>query len=111
MTTKQFNVYGYSGFDKPELLITQKEEISSLIINSNYLGDITEDFIEEYNSVKNDYDAIREILEDYGMILNPTLKELVELTLRWFDKYSFPYHLLSDFGTKDEINYYLKKIA
>lgn len=65
MTENKF--YSYSGFGKP-----QEVAIEDLVIESNYLGDVTNDFLEVYEEYKNESDEeLNEHLGYYGVYRNP----------------------------------------
>lgn len=70
-------LYYYSGFENPK-----KIDIEDVVITSNYLGDITEDFMDLYRDVLDNYtlDDAQENqpLYDYTIWINPTLKQLQE---------------------------------
>lgn len=103
---KEFNVYFYNGFGKPELVAVSRDQLENeVIIQDNYLGDLSEDLREELKYVHfGDIEELNSVLYDYGMVVNPSLQDLVEnFGLCWFDKDSFPYEQLSDFGTPEEI--------
>ena len=102
---KTLNIYFYNGFSKPEVVATSvKELVSSVTVFDNYLGDKTPDMIEELDDVYwGDIEELNNVLSYYDMSINPNLEYLVELTLKWFTAEDFPYHLLSDFGTRAEI--------
>ena len=75
MTNKKIELYSYNGFSKPE-----KINVNDLIIESNYLGDMTEDFLEDYNQTIK-HESLEDMQEnqflfDYGIWINPTLKQL-----------------------------------
>ena len=88
--------YGYSGFNEPDLLAeTFSELVDTIAIESNYLGDVTEEFkeyvadiIEELDGVKSVNDITGEhkedlcgLLFDYGIYMYPTYEELAEFNL------------------------------
>lgn len=74
--------YSYNGFNKPQFLATGIKELEkNLIVESNYLGDLTDDTIEEIKEHVKMFDTIEEIQchdENYinGVWINPTLKNL-----------------------------------
>ena len=108
-------IYFYNGFDKPELIAASLNELkNNCAVSDNYLGDKTEEFreeLKEFSKHPEFYDGINDALGSYNIIVDPTLKELINWTTSWFgwSKTSFPFDYLSDFGSKDEIYTVLKK--
>lgn len=112
---KTFKLYDYiNGWDKPKLLATNVGEIKELIIDTNYMGRETEHFtavIEHYRDGDDlDIEGLREDMDEWGLFFNPTLETLVEETFKWIGRSerNFPYQLLQDFGTEEEILSILK---
>lgn len=72
---KNAKLYSYTGFSEPEEI-----DINDLAIQSNYLGDITDEFMEEYSYVANNYTLEEAISEQplaaYGIWIEPTLEIL-----------------------------------
>ena len=107
--------YFYNGFGKPELIATTWKELKNdFTVSDNYLGDKTEEFreeLKEFSKHPEFYDGINDAIGCYGVIVNPTLKELVDWTTAWFgwSEADFPFNFLSDFGSRDEIFAVLKK--
>lgn len=77
MLKDNIKLYYYSGFEEPKEI-----DLNDIVVTSNYLGDVTEDFLELYNEVLEDYtleDAQEnQPLYDYRIWVNPTLKQLQE---------------------------------
>lgn len=71
----------YNGFDKPVIL-----DLDDFVLNSNYLGDITELFFEELNHLLEHYE-ISEIIEDqplsmdFNVWITPNFSQLSEYNL------------------------------
>lgn len=105
--TKELNIYFFNGFSKPELVATSIDELlDDVKITDNYLGDVTEDLIDDLRYVNlDDLEDLNSLLYDYAMVANPTLEVLMdEFMSRWFENNrQYPYELLEDFGSKQDI--------
>ena len=103
--TLNFKIYFYNGFNKPEIVANSIDElIKNVTIYDSYTGDKTDEMIEELEAVHwNDIGEINEALSYYDMLVNPTLEQLVDTSMKWFNTREFPYHLLEDFGSRGEI--------
>lgn len=118
--TDNVSIYFYNGFDKPELMAKSFLDLMEITITDNYLGDKTAEMLEELNEycvfqnnsylVPYEWEEVKTILADYGLFLEPGLDELVEVTLTWFSKNAFPYHLLEDFGKSWQIDELLTRV-
>lgn len=79
--------YSYSGFEKPELLAIGFDNlIKDLSVESNYLGDVTDDTIEELEYWLGLFDTIEEMQEHHenvvnGIWINPTYENLKDFNL------------------------------
>lgn len=79
--------YSYSGFGSPELLAIGFDNlIKDLSVESNYLGDVTDDTIEELEDWLNTFDTIEEMQEHHenvvnGIWINPTYENLKDFNL------------------------------
>lgn len=89
-------LYFYNGFSEPKLI-----DLKDFVIQSNYLGDVTEEFCEELNFYFSEVET--DIQEEqpffsYGIWFKPTLKDLQNFNVRvmleensylenWCDKY------------------------
>lgn len=79
--------YYYSGFGEPQLLAVGLDKlIKDLKVDSNYLGDVTEDTAEELVDLLDMFDTIEEMQEHgennvAGIWINPTLKNLADYNL------------------------------
>lgn len=109
--SKTVKVYYYGGFEKPELLASNFEEMNNVTVSSNYLGDMTEEFMEELEEFyhhdfedSEDLAELNEMLGYYNMFANPTLEQLVTASLAWFDKNSVPHEHFEDFGNQYEVS-------
>ena len=74
-TTK---IYFYNGFDVPELI-----DIKTIELASNYLGDITDDFVEEFNYFVTSWtmDDMKEnqpLSQNYFIWIDPKKEQLSE---------------------------------
>lgn len=77
---KMDKYYFYNGFAEPRLI-----DISDLEVESNYLGDITEEVLEEYENWKDESDVdFNEQMGYYGIYRNPTRKMFEELNINVF---------------------------
>lgn len=70
------NLYIYAGFDVPKKL----NSVHDLVIDSNYLGDLTDEFNEEFE-VEVEQSTLAELQENqffsgYGVWVNPTKEQL-----------------------------------
>lgn len=106
MTNKDdIKLYYYSGFGEPEEI-----DIDNVAITSNYLGDVTDDFMELYKEVLVGY-TLEEAQEnqplyDYRIWINPTLKQLQEQNV---SSYGIPKDTyLEDFEGHEQL--YLSRI-
>lgn len=75
---KKLNLVFYNGFNKPEYI-----DLKEVNISSNYLGDITDEFKEEYNFYvenwsKKDIIDNQPLFADFGVWVEPTLEQLRE---------------------------------
>lgn len=72
------DLYYYSGFSEPEKI----ESIESLFLESNYLGNVTDEFMEEYEFHMKDGDIAdfqeNQFVASYGVWVNPTKEQLQE---------------------------------
>lgn len=104
---KEFNIYFFNGFSKPELVANSIDELlADVKIVDNYLGDVTEDLIDDLRYVNlDDLEDLNNLLYDYAMVANPTLEVLMdEFMSRWFENNrQYPYELLEDFGSRQDI--------
>lgn len=79
--------YSYSGFESPELLAIGFDNlIKDLSVESNYLGDVTDDTIEELEYWLGLFDTIEEMQEHHenvvnGIWINPTYENLKDFNL------------------------------
>lgn len=79
--------YSYNGFESPELLAIGFDDlIKDLTVESNYLGDVTEDTIEELTDWLDSFDTIEEMQEHHenvvnGIWINPTYENLKDFNL------------------------------
>ncbi len=80
---KNIEIYFYNGFYSPERI-----DIDNLVITHNYLGDITEEVLEEYKRVMEEYDVEDMIVEQplsyYDLYINPSYE-----TFRDVNKFRF----------------------
>ena len=78
--------YYYNGFEEP-----QEIDLDDMTIESNYLGDITEEFMEEHNEWKTEDDSLyNEMMGVYNIWRNPTLEDFQEVNERvglWTNAY------------------------
>ncbi|XWX32565.1 hypothetical protein LCFBJUUZ_CDS0106 [Staphylococcus phage PG-2021_76] len=85
--TKDLKFYSYSGFAEPQLLAVGLDNlIKDLVVESNYLGDVTEDTVEELTDWLDIFDTIEEMQEHdenhvAGIWINPTYKNLSNYNL------------------------------
>lgn len=109
--TETFNIYFYNGFEEPKKLTNHLSDVKDIVIEDNYVGDLTPFFAEdmkengylvgiEGQEAKNDFN---EVLSGYNMILNPDVEDLVLMAQSWFDSSSIPYHHFRDFGTDEQV--------
>ena len=79
--------YSYSGFGSPELLAVGFDNlIKDLSVESNYLGDVTDDTIDELKDWLDLFDTIEEMQEHHenvvnGIWINPTYENLKDFNL------------------------------
>lgn len=79
--------YSYSGFERPELLAIGFDNlIKDLTVESNYLGDVTNDTIDELADWLDIFDTIGEMQEHHenvvnGIWINPTYENLKDFNL------------------------------
>lgn len=68
--------YFYVGMDKPKLV-----NLNDLMLDHNYLGDITSDFLQEHEEMKDDSDVDynNELGLVYGVLRNPSIETLREI--------------------------------
>ena len=80
--------YSYSGFESPELLAIGLDNLmKDLTVESNYLGDVTNDTIDELTDWLDIFDTIEEMQEHHenvvsGIWINPTYENLKDFNLR-----------------------------
>lgn len=86
--------YYYAGFSEPEFLASNlKDFMDNVVVESNYLGDVTENIKEEINEVillnnsdiesKEFEEDLKDILYSYSIFFNPTKEELEEMNKVW----------------------------
>ena len=96
---KEFNVYFWNGFGKPEKMATSITGLlRNVTISDNYTGDVTTDMRQEiryYKSGKQSYEDMIYGLSSFDLYVNPTLETFKEVSRRWFD--TTPMHLLTEF--------------
>lgn len=79
--------YSYTGFESPELLAIGFDNlIKDLSVESNYLGDVTDDTIEELKDWLDLFDTIEEMQRHHenvvnGIWINPTYENLADYNL------------------------------
>ncbi|EGQ3936098.1 hypothetical protein RT967_000121 [Staphylococcus pseudintermedius] len=65
---QELKFYSYTGFSEPKLLADSFKELSKkLIVESNYLGDVTNDTLEEISELIENFDTIED-MQKYGEI-------------------------------------------
>lgn len=83
MTNKSIKAYFYNGFNEPELIATDIEELKHVIIYDNYIGDVSKDLLEDINSCSN-LDDLKEELAYFDIFINPDKQDLIEANKAWF---------------------------
>ncbi|EJA1928457.1 hypothetical protein MWQ86_000109 [Staphylococcus pseudintermedius] len=84
---QELKFYSYTGFSEPKLLTDSFKELSKkLIVESNYLGDVTNDTLEEISELIENFDTIEDMQkygENYvnGIWINPTYQNLKDYNL------------------------------
>lgn len=87
MNKDNLKFYSYSGFGEPQLLAVGLDELTkNLVVMSNYLGDVTEDTLEEIKDCIDYFDTVEAMQEhgdNYagGVWINPTYKNLSDYNL------------------------------
>ena len=84
MTNQSIKAYFYNGFNEPELIATDIEELKNTIIYDNYIGDASKDLLEDINSCASIED-LKEELAYYDIYINPTKQDLIEANKAWFE--------------------------
>lgn len=138
---KEFNIYFYNGFNEPELVADSIEKFEEdvkitehRLLLDNIGDDITVDVIENLKEYRNGNIYKEEI--GNGIIVNPTIRELINMNKRWFsgqdllmyldkfitsiaDSEDIWYKIGDRFGsevleydmTQDEIDYYVSELG
>ena len=84
MTDKSIKAYFYNGFNEPELIATDIEELKHVIIHDSYIGDVSKDLLEDIDSCSN-LDDLKEELAYYDIYINPTKQTFIEANKAWFE--------------------------
>lgn len=84
MTNQSIKAYFYNGFNEPELIALDIEELKHVIIYDNYIGDVSKYLLEDINSCTN-LDDLKEELVYYDIYINPTKQDLIEANKAWFE--------------------------
>lgn len=84
MTNQSIKAYFYNGFNDPELIATDIEELKNTIIYDNYIGDASKDLLEDINSCASIED-LKEELVYYDIYINPTKQTFIEANKAWFE--------------------------
>ena len=84
MTNQSIKAYFYNGFNEPELIATDIEELKNTIIYDNYIGDASKDLLEDINSCTSIED-LKEELAYYDIYINPTKQDFIEANKAWFE--------------------------
>jgi len=84
MTNKSIKAYFYNGFNEPELIATDIEELKHVIIYDNYIGDVSKDLLDDINSCSN-LDDLKEELAYFDIFINPDKQDLIEANKAWFE--------------------------
>jgi len=84
MTNQSIKAYFYNGFEEPELIATDIEELKNTIIYDNYIGDVSKNLLEDINSCANIED-LKEELAYYDIYINPTKRDFIEANKAWFE--------------------------
>lgn len=67
MNINEIKFYSYNGFEEPQLIaIGVKELKRNLQVESNYLGDVTNDTLEEIKYLLDAYDNNIQLMQHYG---------------------------------------------
>lgn len=87
INNKKIKFYFYNGFNEPQLLANNIKELeNNLNIENNYLGNVTNDTIEEIKDILYYYNSIEEI-QQYGdnafncVWIEPTYNDLKDYNL------------------------------
>lgn len=95
---KEFNIYFYNGFNEPELVADSIEQFEENVritehrlLLDNIGDDITVDVIENLKGYRNGNIYKEEI--GNGIIVNPTIRELINMNKRWFSGQDLLMHL------------------
>lgn len=92
MTNQNIKAYFYNGFNEPELIATDIEELKNTIIYDNYIGDASKDLLDDINSCS-DLDDLKEELAYYDIFINPDKQDLIEANKAWFEPDSLEAYL------------------
>lgn len=84
MTNQSIKAYFYNGFNEPELIASDIEELKNIVIYDNYIGDASKDLLEDINSCSN-LDDLKEELAYYDIFINPDKQDLIEANKAWFE--------------------------
>lgn len=101
MNNQSIKAYFYNGFKEPELIATDIEELKNISISDNYVGDVSEEFIETINSCSN-LDDLKEELAYYDIYINPTKQDFIEANKAWFEPDSLEAYLENWQGVYNE---------
>lgn len=84
MTNQSIKAYFYNGFNEPELIATDIEELKNITISDTYAGDVSKELLETINSCASIEDLTEE-LAYYDIYINPTKQDFIEANKAWFE--------------------------